>query len=88
MCIRDSYQSFQQHAHFVGSHYTTSIHARFAFGFHLNNNECFTVIRCGESIVLRYISTWDFLDKKLPVVDRSFVRHLPVRDLLKPVANS
>ena len=51
------------------------------------NTSVFTVIRCGESIVLRNISTWDFLDKKLPLVDRSFVHHLLVRDLLKPLVN-
>ena len=52
------------------------------------NTSVFTVIRCGESIVLRNISAWVFLDKKLPLVDRSFVHRLYVRDLLKPVANS
>jgi hypothetical protein len=83
-----SIRALKQHAHFAGSNYSTSIHARFAFGFHLNDYECFKVVRCGESIVLRNISAWVFLDKKLPLVDRSFVHRLFVRDLLKPVANS
>ena len=64
------------------------MHARFAFGFHLNNYERFTVIRCGESIILRNISARGFVDKKLPLVDRSFEHCLLVCDLLKPVANS
>ena len=83
-----SHTSVKQHAHLACIDYCAGFHTCFAVCFYQYNHSRFAGIRCGESRALYCVSTWDFLDKKLPVVDRSFMHRLFVCDLFRSLARS